>query len=68
MYMNKVLAIITDRIPNSCAECVCSEGICSLPMKNYPRDEIKKEYSQKRHMDCPLKLNRGDNGSEEINC
>jgi hypothetical protein len=58
MYQNKVGMIrYTDVIPDSCAECVCSESSCYLPMKKYPHhDELKKAYTQKRHPDCPLIL------------
>ena len=57
MYKNKVVAIVTDVIPDNCSECICSEGVCNLPMKKYPRnDEIKKAYISKRHKDCPLVL------------
>lgn len=57
MYKNKIIAIVTDVIPDSCGECICSENVCSLPMKKYPCNyEIKKIYIDKRHKDCPLVL------------
>lgn len=61
MFQNNVInvVVITDTIPDSCRDCCCSEQLCNLPMKSYPRqDEFKKIYLTKRHKDCPLRLER----------
>lgn len=56
-YQNKILAHITDIMPDSCANCVMSGTSCMLPMKSYPReDELLKPYITKRHKDCNLIL------------
>ena len=41
-------------IPKNCNECCFPH--CNLPYKrNTYKDEIKKEYKEKRHKDCPLR-------------
>ncbi len=58
MYQNKTICLLlTDVMPSSCGECICSESSCNLPMKEYPHhDEIKKAFIKKRHPNCPLLL------------
>jgi hypothetical protein len=60
MYQNKILKLVTDVMPDSCHKCEAAESKCKLPMKAYPRDEeIKREYVNKRHKDCPLIILEG---------
>lgn len=41
-------------IPKNCNECCFPH--CNLPYKkNTYKDEVKKEYKEKRHKDCPLR-------------
>lgn len=46
-----------NKIPKSCAECTCYW--CDLPLKRNARggatDKIKKEYTDRRHAQCPLR-------------
>lgn len=53
MYVNKMLGILTDIIPNNCNDCCCSGIECKLPM-SIKKDGILKKYTIKRHRDCPL--------------
>lgn len=40
-----------DKMPESCKD--CKAYFCSLPLKR-GKPEIKKEYLDKRHKNCPL--------------
>lgn len=43
-----------DKMPESCNQ--CKLHFCSLPLKKSKYEpEIKKEYTTKRHKECPLK-------------
>lgn len=55
MYVNKVIAIVTDVMPNNCNECVCTEQQCRLPL-NKDNSKLSKRYKDKRHKDCLLVL------------
>lgn len=60
MYVNKVLGILTDKMPDNCYECVCAEQQCRLPFtKNY--DRMSTKFKTTRHKDCPLVLDNSKN-------
>lgn len=39
-------------IPSNCLECICNW--CRLPNNAKTMDGVKKEYTTKRHKECPL--------------
>lgn len=53
MIKLKVLAIVVDEIPKSCADCCVI--FCRLPVGK--RGDVLSKYSSKRHKDCLLRLN-----------
>lgn len=58
--MKKVIAVCETKmneLPNSCVDCTFYG--CTLPCCARDNTKIKKTYFNKRHKDCPLKLQEG---------